>query len=277
MEASPSDILQYFDWRMFYAIWGVKYGSSVPEAAELLQLKRDAEDELFAEDYRISICARFLMGSSSEGCIYTEDHGKRFSLPMMRQENGKCLSLSDFVIDRSYGRTSPFGIFAISVHKRSKAHTEGCSCPACSNRYEDYIGRTVRQTIAEAASIWLDKTLSGSIADDVKIIRPAAGYASCPDHTLKGEILELLGYKAVPHDCHHSRCHCHDHEDGLGIGLTESYAMTPESSICGMIFMHPQAAYPDIREISKDQYDSYVRRRGLEEEEARRFLGHLLR
>lgn len=277
MDASPSDILQYFDWRMFYAIWGVKYGSSVPEAAELLQLKRDAEDELFAEDYRISICARFLMGSSSEGCIYTEDHGKSFSLPMMRQENGKCLSLSDFVIDRSYGRTSPFGIFAISVHKRSKAHTEGCSCPACSNRYEDFIGRTVRQTIAEAASIWLDKTLSGSIADDVKIIRPAAGYASCPDHTLKGEILELLGYKAVPHDCHHSRCHCHDHEDGLGIGLTESYAMTPESSICGMIFMHPQAAYPDIREISKDQYDSYVRRRGLEEEEARRFLGHLLR
>ena len=63
----------------------------------------------------------------------------------------------------------------------------------------------------------------------------------------------------------------------LGIKLTESYAMTPESSICGLIFMHPEASYPDIRRISQDQYEDYAARRGMDDETARRFLGHLLK
>jgi len=63
----------------------------------------------------------------------------------------------------------------------------------------------------------------------------------------------------------------------LGIGLTESYAMTPESSICGMIFMHPQACYPEIRRISRQQYERYSAMRGMDQETARRFLGHLLK
>ena len=63
----------------------------------------------------------------------------------------------------------------------------------------------------------------------------------------------------------------------LGIKLTESYAMSPESSICGMIFIHPDAKYPDIRRISQKQYESYASRRGMDELTARRFLGHLLK
>jgi 5-methyltetrahydrofolate--homocysteine methyltransferase len=63
----------------------------------------------------------------------------------------------------------------------------------------------------------------------------------------------------------------------LGIELTESYAMVPESSICGLIFMHPEACYPEVRRIGREQYDGYVSRRGMSEETARRFLGHLLK
>ena len=63
----------------------------------------------------------------------------------------------------------------------------------------------------------------------------------------------------------------------MNIKLTESYAMTPEASICGLIFMHPEAAYPQIRSISQEQYDNYVKRRGMDSEKARRFLGHLLK
>ena len=59
--------------------------------------------------------------------------------------------------------------------------------------------------------------------------------------------------------------------------MTESYAMIPEASICGFIFMHPQARYPEIRRISKEQYDDYAVRRGMDEQTARRFLGHLLK
>jgi 5-methyltetrahydrofolate--homocysteine methyltransferase len=51
--------------------------------------------------------------------------------------------------------------------------------------------------------------------------------------------------------------------------------MVPESSICGMIFMHPEASYPEVRRISQEQIDSYAERRGMSEDIERRFLGHL--
>ena len=258
MEIPASEVLPFFDWKMFYAIWGVKYGNSVPEAMELLQLRRDAEDEIAMQDFRIMLTARFFPAQSCGDQICFNADETEVRLPMMRQEGGKGLSLADFVIPSESGRKSVFGMFAISVRKKTKAHVHGCSCPACSNAYEDMIGRAVRSTVAEAASSWLDNELKNR-----KVIKPAAGYSSCPDHTLKEDILRLL-------------CgHCHSH--GLGIELTETYAMTPESSICGLVFIHPQASYPDIRRISQEQYDRYASQRGMDAEKARRFLSHLLK
>lgn len=274
-EIPAEEVLGYFDWKMFYAIWGVKYGSAVPEAAELMQLRRDAEEELAFGDYRIMLGARFLMGSSDGEAIIAENN--YVSIPMLRQENGKMMSLSDFVVPASGGRTSPFGVFAITVNKKSKAHVEGCSCPACNSRYEDMIGRTVRQTLAEAASKWLSVRIEKEIRSQergLKVVKPAAGYSSCPDHTLKKDILELLGEDV--HICNEACCHSHG-RNGLGISLTESYAMMPEASICGFIFMHPEASYPEIRNVSRKQYEEYAGQRKMSEETARRFLGHLLR
>lgn len=277
-EIPASEVIPYFDWKMFYAIWGVRYGSAVPEAMELLQLRRDAEDELENGNFRIRLSARFFMGHSHDEEIRFDADGTSMSIPFMRQEKGKLLSLSDFVSNEGNSPGSPFGVFAISVHTATQAHEEGCCCPACSNRYEDLIGKTVRMTLAEAASAWLDTRIKASFNDEqkgIKVIKPAAGYASCPDHTLKEDILHLLGEHVKPHDCHGNHCSCHSME-GLGISLTESYAMTPEASICGFIFMHPQASYPDIRSISKEQYDRYAGLRGMSEETAGRFLGYLL-
>ena len=309
-EIPLEEVLPYFDWRMFYAIWGVKYGSASPEAMELMQLRRDAEDELAVGDFKIMLSARFVPASASENdeiCFTVE--GKSHKLPMMRQEGDKTLSLCDYIVPDSSGKKSAFGMFAICVHKRSKAHEEGCSCPACSNQYEDMIGKAVRMTLAEAASKWLDSLLADQ-EKKIKIIKPAAGYSSCPDHTLKEEILQLLcghvhwhrehnhGQKHMHSHAANCSCgHCHSHDivtaaatdhhaqasasthsaECLGIELTESYAMTPEASICGLIFMHPEAAYPQIRSISQEQYDNYIKRRGMDSEKARRFLGHLLK
>ena len=64
--------------------------------------------------------------------------------------------------------------------------------------------------------------------------------------------------------------------DRLGIRLTESCAMVPDASICGFIFAHPQATYPEIRRISREQYEAYARKRGMDAQTARRFLSHLL-
>ena len=321
-EIPLSEVLPHFDWRMFYAIWGVKYGSAVPEAMELMQLRRDAEEELALADFKIMLSARFVPASASENdeiCFTAE--GKSHKLPMMRQEGDKTLSLCDYIVPDSSGKKSALGMFAICVHKRSKAHEEGCSCPACSNQYEDMIGKAVRMTLAEAASTWLDSLLLQGLPShastnasnqkaSAKIIKPAVGYSSCPDHTLKEEILKLLcghvhwhrehnhGQKHMHSHAANCSCgHCHSHDivtatatdhhaqasasvhsaECLGIELTESYAMTPEASICGLIFMHPEAAYPQIRSISQEQYDNYVKRRGMDSEKARRFLGHLLK
>lgn len=252
-ELDPSEVMRYFDWRMFYAIWGVKYGSASPEAMELMQLRQDAEDELALGNYRIMISARFILGSSDGKSIITRER----KIPFIRQETVEGLSLCDYVIPQSSGRCSPFGVFTICVRPRNAAHEEGCCCPACSNKYEDMVAKTVRMTLAEAASQWLDDQIH---RDGIKIIKPAAGYSSCPDHTLKDEIMQMLSGRF-----------------GLGIKLTESYAMIPESSICGFIFMHPEAKYNEIRRISKEQYDGYASVRGMGEDRARRFLGHLLK
>ena len=261
-ELKLEEVLPYFDWRMFYAIWGVKYGSTSPEAMELMQLRQDAEEELALGNFLIRISARFLEASTDGDDIICKDATGRQSevrLPMLRQERGECMSLCDFMAHEDSGSKSPLGLFTISVKARKAAHEEGCCCPACGNKYEDLVAKTVRMTLAEAASKWLDKELEKFTQDGMKIIKPAAGYASCPDHTLKRDILDILSG-----------------EYSLGIKLTESCAMIPEASICGMIVMHPQAKYIEVRKICQKQHDEYLARRGMDAASARRFLGHLL-
>ena len=283
------EILPYFDWKMFYAIWGVRYGSSSMEAMELVQLRRDAEDEISLGNFRIMLSAKFFPAYRENDDIVISDGDAKRRIPMMRQEKGELRSLCDYIIDKESGRTSPMGCFAVSVHA-ADAHEEGCCCPACSNKYEDLIGKAVRMTLAEAASSWLDRKILQEMQDNasgmaLKVIKPAAGYSSCPDHTLKRDILTLLGESPESHTAAHSHhdhgehctCGCHQTAGGLKIKLTESCAMTPEASICGTIFIHPEAKYPEIRVISREQYDSYVQRRGMNEETARRFLGHLMK
>ncbi len=260
LELPASEVLPYFDWRMFYAIWGVKYGSTSPEAMELMQLRQDAEDELSLGNFRIMVSAKFMMGCS-DGVNIIWEHGR---LPFMRQnDSAGGLSLCDFVAPLSSGKRSPFGVFTITVKPKNAAHEEGCCCPACSNKYEDMVSKAVRMTLAEAASKWLDEKILRSAQDDrggTKVIKPAAGYSSCPDHTLKGDIIDMLSGKY-----------------SLGIKLTESYAMIPEASICGFIFMHPQARYPEIRKINKAEVEAYARRRSMDAKTADRFLSHLLK
>ena len=273
-ELKAEDVMQYFDWKMFYAIWGVKYGTISPEAMELMQLRQDAEDELTLGNYVIRVSARFVEAVTDGKDIITEA-GR---LPMLRQESGEMRSLCDYIAPEGSGKTSPLGTFTVSVKAKNSAHEEGCCCPACSNKYEDMIAKAVRMTLAEAASRWLDREILRSAQDNkrsqddkraqddkrtqdnIKIIKPAAGYSSCPDHTLKQDIIRML-----------------DGRYSLGIKLTESYAMIPEASICGLIFLHPQAKYHEIRRISSGQYEDYARRRGMDEDRAHRFLGHLLK
>ena len=249
------EVEPFFDWNMFAAIWGIKSGTGHDE---LRKLRADAHKEIDrlknGNACRITISARF------DGCHSEGDDivSKDFRLPMLRQEGER--SLADFVPPKEYGFESPMGMFAISV--RTESHPSGCDCPACSTEYGPMLTRAVRLTLAEAASEWLSRHIHKELPSEfsgAKVIKPAAGYSSCPDHTLKRDILRLL-----------------PESERLGITLLDSCAMIPDASICGLIFIHPEATYPEIRRVSQKAIDEYARRRGMSDSEKARFLGHLL-
>lgn len=249
------EVEPFFDWNMFAAIWGIKSGTGHDE---LRKLRADAHKEIDrlknGNACRITISARF------DGCHSEGDDivSKDFRLPMLRQEGER--SLADFVPPKEYGFESPMGMFAISV--RTESHPSGCDCPACGTEYGPMLTRAVRLTLAEAASEWLSRHIHKELPSEfsgAKVIKPAAGYSSCPDHTLKRDILRLL-----------------PDSKRLGITLLDSCAMIPDASICGLIFIHPEATYPEIRRVSQKAIDEYARRRGMSDSEKARFLGHLL-
>ena len=249
------EVEPFFDWNMFAAIWGIKSGTGHDE---LRKLRADAHKEIDrlknGNACRITISARF------DGCHSEGDDivSKDFRLPMLRQEGER--SLADFVPPKEYGFESPMGMFAISV--LTESHPSGCDCPACGTEYGPMLTRAVRLTLAEAASEWLSRHIHKELPSEfsgAKVIKPAAGYSSCPDHTLKRDILRLL-----------------PESERLGITLLDSCAMIPDASICGLIFIHPDATYPEIRRVSQKAVDEYARRRGMSDSEKARFLGHLL-
>ncbi|WP_242418741.1 vitamin B12 dependent-methionine synthase activation domain-containing protein, partial [Frankia sp. CpI1-P] len=57
-----------------------------------------------------------------------------------------------------------------------------------------------------------------------------------------------------------------------GLGLTESFAMTPASAVSGLIFAHPESKYFTVGRIGRDQVTDYARRRGLGVGDVERWL-----
>ncbi len=244
------ELIPFFDWRMFLTVWGFKYGGEFDDKDEVQKIMDEGHVmmERLENEVEALVSARELWAYSEKDCIVLED-GVR--IPMLRQG----MSLCDFLPAAEMNFNSPFGIFAVSV--KHHGHDEGCGCEACRNEYENMMIHAVKVTLAEAASRWLDERLKESCG--FRFIKPAVGYAACPDHSLKRDVLAML-----------------PDSEKLGITLTESCAMIPDASICGFIFAHKEAAYPSVLKISAEQYARYAELRGFDEDTARRFLGHLL-
>lgn len=100
-----------------------------------------------------------------------------------------------------------------------------------------------------------DLTNEQLIREDYKGIRPAPGYPACPDHTQKETLFKLL-----------------DINNNLKVKLTESYAMSPSSSVSGLYFSNPKASYFGVGKINRDQVIDYAARRGISLEEAEKWL-----
>ncbi len=129
--------------------------------------------------------------------------------------------------------------------------------------HDDYSAITLKalaDRLAEACAEWLhhrvrtdlwgyaaDEGLSNEelIAERYRGIRPAPGYPACPDHSVKRPLFELLRTQEI------------------GMGLTESYAMTPPASVSGFYFSHPQSSYFNVGRIDMTQVADMAARRGM--------------
>ena len=92
------------------------------------------------------------------------------------------------------------------------------------------------------------------IAEKYKGIRPAPGYPACPDHSVKKDMFDLL--------------HCQD----IGMGVTESLAMTPAASVSGFYLGHPDSTYFSVGKIGDDQLKDLAARRDMNQQALQRLL-----
>jgi len=135
--------------------------------------------------------------------------------------------------------------------------------------YQAIMVKALADRLAEAAAEYLhaearrqwgfgaDEELSQGdlLQERYRGIRPAFGYPACPDHSEKFKLFDLLG------------------ADAIGIGLTESAAMTPAASVSGLYFAHPDATYFQVGRIGVDQVERYAARKGFPVGDVERWLG----
>jgi 5-methyltetrahydrofolate--homocysteine methyltransferase len=185
-------------------------------------------------------------------------------------------SLADFIApakldDGSAGPPDHIGLFAVTagigVDKRERQfeadHDDysAIMLKALADRLAEAFAERLHQRVrTEFWGYAPDEALSNEqlIAEQYRGIRPAPGYPACPDHRVKRAMFEVL----------------QAHE--IGMGLTESLAMTPAASVSGFYLSHPQARYFNVGRIGEDQLADYAAREQLAEADARRALAPLM-
>jgi len=281
------ELLPYIDWTPFFHTWelrgsypkifddkfvGVEAKKLFDDAQKLL--KQIVDEKLLAASGVIGFWPANSVGDDIE--LYTDESRKTVltRIHTLRQQAEKVkgepyYALSDFITTKESEVPDYFGGFAV---------TAGLGCDELVAKfeadYDDYnsiMAKALADRLAEAFAekmhelvrkqYWgysKGEQLSSEelIKEEYQGIRPAPGYPACPDHTEKTTLFSLL--KA---------------EDSVGMHLTESLAMTPAASVSGFYFAHPQARYFGLGKISKDQVEDYAIRKGMELEEAERWLG----
>jgi len=242
-----SDLLPLIDWRMLLWFWGFR-GETLqqmlvnPEAVRLLDSAKTFLQQIDKEQgYRLGTLLRFKPASRRGNDIIVDG---RTVLPMLRcqQTDGTFVSLCDYFPTEG---ERPLGLFCVScrpLHPQTEA----------PQSMEWLMRHALCARLAEAAVAWLFRR---SFANGVGAIRPAFGYPSCPDHTLKRVAFDILGA-----------------EELLDVQLTDSYAIDPATSACGLFIAHPQARYFAVGRIDEAQFRDYCQRRGLSEADGSKYL-----
>jgi 5-methyltetrahydrofolate--homocysteine methyltransferase len=262
-----AELRELIDWQFFFAAWELKgkYPAILeqPAAREVFDDGLALLDEIIAGDL---LQARGVYGfwpAHADGDDIVVDGGPRFTMLRQQASRGdtrpsRCLA--DYIAPAG----DHVGAFAVCVHGAGQL----------ARRYEDarddYRSITVKalaDRLAEACAehvhlqarrAWFEPAAAPRVedlhAERFRGIRPAFGYPASPDHSEKAKLVDLLD------------------AGRLGIGLTESFAMTPAASVSGLILAHPRSRYFAVGRIGRDQVQDYAARKGVTVAEAERWL-----
>ena len=218
----------------------------------------------------------------NEDDIEVDNNGKKVILHHLRQQTerppgkpNRCIS--DFVAPKDSGKQDYVGAFVVTIHGADEKAREfderhdvdhSIMVKALADRLAEAFAEHLHDRIRHLNwgyehGSWTpcrgidDKSFSNDelVREKYQGIRPAPGYPACPDHTEKPLLWQLL-----------------DAEQNTGASLTESNAMWPAASVSGWYFSHPDSSYFGVGKINRDQVEDYARRKGLNVQEAERWL-----
>ncbi|MFY1675300.1 methionine synthase [Plantactinospora sp. WMMB334] len=260
---------EMIDWQFLFLAWELKGKFPAildqPVARELYDDANTLLDQIIAGGAMTAVGSYGFWPAHADGddIVLDDPAGTRF--PMLRQQTTKPAGrpnrcLADYVAPAG----DHLGGFAVTVHG---AEEFAAGFEARHDDYRAIMVKALADRLAEAFAEYLhlrarrdwyepdaDPAIEDLHAERFRGIRPALGYPASPDHSLKHELFALLD------------------AERLGMGLTESYAMTPAASVSGLLFAHPASRYFTVGRLGRDQVEDYARRRGLPLAEVERWL-----
>lgn len=280
-----AELIPFIDWSPFFQTWElagsypkILKDEVVGEAAQrLLADAKTMLDLLVKEEWLTARAVIGLFKAQSVGDdieVLDETHGNSWTvLHHLRQQGVKPpgqpnYALSDFIAPRDSGCVDYIGGFAVTtgigiephLDRFAKDHDDysAIMLKALADRLAEAFAECMHQRIRQ--EFWgyrADEALTNSalIEEQYQGIRPAPGYPACPDHTEKKTLFKLL-----------------DVEARVGISLTESFAMSPASSVSGWYLSHPDARYFNVGKVGRDQVEDYAHRKGVPLRDMERWL-----
>lgn len=274
LKVTIEELIPYIDWSPFFWTWdlkgrfpGILEHAKYGEAAR--NLYRDAGlmlDRMKSESWtsphsRIGIFEAY---SRNESIVLANGTELHFMRQQIESGKGYQLCLSDYVAPQTYN--DYVGVFAVTagagIEEKAKqferAHDDYSAIlvKALGDRLAEALAEWTHRQFREICGLVNEKlSFEDLIREQYQGIRPAPGYAACPDHSLKTQIWSLLGG-----------------EEKIGARLTESLAMDPGSSVSGFMFFHPEAHYFSVGPIDDDQWSELARLKGLPLVELKRWI-----
>lgn len=232
------EVRELINWVYFFNLWRVKRGT--PEA-EALQQEADALLDDLQTRHTLRGQVAFYPAYATDHSVVMLKNGEEVEIPTPRQRSAAApgeplLSLCDFVAPLP--QRDHLGAFAVTLSPQLVAEVERAKTEG--DDYHSLMLQAVCDRLAEAGAEWLHREVRRRLwgyAPDEQLsptdlaraayqgIRPAVGYPSLPDQQQIFKVASLLDF------------------DRLGIRLTENGAMYPQSSVCGLLFSHPQSRY----------------------------------